>query len=47
VSPIAQGEKLLPDAVHQARDQELTWTQVGQLLHTSAATAVRRYRNQT
>jgi hypothetical protein len=42
-SLIAQAEKLLPDAVHQARDQELTWTQIGQLLNTSAATAARRY----
>ncbi len=28
-----------------ARDQELTWTQIGELLNTTAATAARRYRN--
>ena len=44
-SLIAQAEQLLPQAVHDARDQELTWTQIGQLLNTTAATAARRYRN--
>jgi hypothetical protein len=44
-SLIAQAEQLLPDAIHDARDQELTWTQIGELLNTSAATAARRYRN--
>jgi hypothetical protein len=38
-------EQLLPDAVNDARDQELTWTQIGELLNTTAATAARRYRN--
>ena len=28
-SLIAQAEQLLPQAVHDARDQELTWTQIG------------------
>ena len=42
---IAQAEQLLPQAVRDARDQELTWTQIGELLGTTAATAARRYRN--
>ena len=41
----AQAEQLLPEAVHDARDQELTWAQVSELLGTTAATAARRYRN--
>jgi hypothetical protein len=44
-SLIAQAEQLLPQAIHNARDQELTWNQIGELLGTSAATAARRYRN--
>jgi len=44
-SLIAQARQLLPQAVHDARDQELTWTQIGELLDTTAATARRRYRN--
>ena len=43
-SLIAQADKLLPQAVREARDQELTWTQIGELLGTTAATAARRYR---
>jgi len=43
-SLIAQAQQLLPQAVHDARDQELTWTQIGELLGTTAATAARRYR---
>jgi hypothetical protein len=31
-SLIAQAEQLLPQAVHDARDQELTWAQIGELL---------------
>ena len=46
-SLIAQAEQLLPQAVHDARDQELTWTQIGELLNTTATTAARRYRNKT
>jgi hypothetical protein len=42
-SLIAQAERLLPEAVHEARDQEFTWAQIGQLLNTTAATAARRY----
>jgi site-specific recombinase XerD len=44
-SLIAQAQQLLPQAVHDARDQELTWTQIGELLNVTAATAARRYRN--
>jgi hypothetical protein len=43
-SLIAQAQQLLPRAVHDARDQELTWNQIGELLGTTAATAARRYR---
>jgi hypothetical protein len=43
-SLIAQAQQLLPRAVHHARDQELTWTQIGEPLNTTAATAARRYR---
>jgi hypothetical protein len=34
-------------AVYDASDQELTRTQIGDLLSTTAATAARRYRNKT
>ncbi len=44
-SLIAQAQQLLPEAVHDARDQELTWTQIGELLNTTPATAARHYRN--
>ena len=44
-SLIAQAHQLLPQAVHHARDQELTWNQIGELLGTTATTAARRYRN--
>ena len=40
----AQAQQLLPQAVHDARDQELTWAQIGELLGTTPATAARRYR---
>jgi hypothetical protein len=43
-SLIAQAQQLLPQAVHDARDQELTWAQIGELLNTTASTAARRYR---
>ena len=46
-SLIAQAQQLLPQAVHDARVQELTWTQIGELLGTTASTAARRYRNNT
>jgi hypothetical protein len=45
-SLIVQAEQLLPPAVHDARDQELTWAQIGELLETTAAMTARRYRNQ-
>jgi len=44
-SLIAQAQQLLPRAIHNARDQELTWTQIGELLGTTPVTAARRYRN--
>ena len=44
-SLLAQAQQLLPQAVHQARDQELTWTQIGELTGTTAGTAARRYRS--
>ena len=42
-SLITQAQQLLPQAIHDARDQELTWAQIGELLGTTAATAARRY----
>ncbi len=45
-SLIAQAQQLLPQAIHDARDQELTGTQTGELPGTTAATAARHYRNQ-
>ncbi len=44
-SLITQAQQLLPEAVHDARDHELTWSQIGELLGTTAATAACRYRN--
>jgi hypothetical protein len=44
-SLITQAQQLLPEAVRDARDQELTWAQIGELLGTTAATASRRHRN--
>ena len=44
-SLITQAQQLLPQAVHDARDQELTWTEIGELLGTTPATAARRYRH--
>jgi hypothetical protein len=45
-SLITQAQQLLPQAVHDARDQELTWAEIGELLGITAAAAARRYRNQ-
>jgi hypothetical protein len=42
---IAQAQQLLPRAVHDARDQQLTWAQIGELRGTPAATAASLYRN--
>jgi hypothetical protein len=44
-SLLAQAQQLLPQATHDARDQELTWAQIGELLGTTATTAARRYRS--
>ncbi len=44
-SLIAEAERQLHAAVHDARDQELTWTQIGQLLNQHPHTVARRYRN--
>ena len=44
-SLITQADQLLPQAVHDARDQELTWTEIGELLGTTPATAARRYKD--
>jgi hypothetical protein len=44
-SLIAQAQQILPQAARDARAQELTWTQIGELLDTTPATAARRYRN--
>jgi hypothetical protein len=44
-SLIAQAQQMIPAAVSQARDQEHTWAEIGQLLNLSPATAARRYRN--
>ena len=44
-SLLTQAQQLLPQAVADTRDQELTWTQIGELLGTTATTAARRYRN--
>jgi hypothetical protein len=44
VSLIAQAEQMLPDTVRQARDQDYTWTQIGQLLNLAPSTTAKRYR---
>jgi len=46
-SLLAQGQALLPYAVAQARDQDLTWDQIGQLLGLTSSAAARRYRPST
>ena len=40
----AQAERLLPQAIHDARDQGLTWAEIAQLLNISPASARRRSR---
>ena len=45
VSLIAQAEQMLPDAVHQARDQDYTWTQIGRLLNLAPSTTAKRYKS--
>jgi hypothetical protein len=44
VSLIAQAENLLPEAVRQARDQDYTWAQIGQLLNLAPSTTAKRHR---
>jgi len=46
-SLLAQGHELLPGAVAQARDQDLTWDQIGELLGLTGRVAARRYRPAT
>jgi hypothetical protein len=46
-SLIAQADHMLTGAVADARDQGLTWSEIGQLLGTSQAAAARRYRKQS
>jgi hypothetical protein len=46
-SLLAQAQQLLPDVVRDARDQELTWTDISQLLAIHPATAARRYQQPT
>ena len=43
-SLLAQAQVLLPGAVTQARDQDLTWDQIGELLGVTGPAAARRYR---
>jgi len=43
-SLLAHAQQMLPDAVAQARDQDLTWDEIGELLGLSGPTAARRYR---
>jgi hypothetical protein len=46
-SLLKQGQALLPAAVAQARDQDLTWDQIGELLGVTGPTTARRYRPAT
>ena len=46
-SLLTQTHALLPEAVAQARDQDLTWDQIGQLLGLTATTAARHYQPTT
>jgi hypothetical protein len=38
-------QQFLPRTIDHARDQELTWGRIGELLNITAATAARRYGN--
>jgi hypothetical protein len=40
-SLISQAHQMLPAAIDDARDQELTWSDIAQLLGVSASTAAR------
>jgi hypothetical protein len=44
-SLLLQAQQLLPQAVADARDQELSWVEIAQLLGLSSSTAARRYRH--
>ena len=44
-SLISQAHQMLPAAINDARDQELTWTDIGRLLGVSPSTAARVRRN--
>lgn len=44
-SLLLHAQQLLPQAVAEARDQELTWDEIGQLLGLAASTAAHRYRH--
>ena len=46
-SLIARAQQFRPQAAHDARDQEVTWAQIGGVLNTTATTAANRYRNKT
>ena len=43
-SLIAQAQLLFPSAIHYAREQNHSWTEIGQLLNLTPAAAARRYR---
>ena len=42
-SLIAQTQRLLPPAVAEARDQQCSWAQIGDLLGVTRASAQQRY----
>lgn len=44
-SLLLQAQQFLPQAVADARDQELSWEEIGQLIGISGSTAARRYRH--
>jgi hypothetical protein len=44
-SLVAQAQQMIPDAIAAARDQELSWTQIGQLLNITPRAAAHRFRN--
>jgi hypothetical protein len=46
-SLLTHAHQLLPEAVAQARDQDLTWDQIGELLGLTGPTAARRHRRDT
>ncbi len=45
VSLLAEAERRLPRAVADARDQDRSWAQIGDLLGVTRASAQQRYRN--